>query len=304
MNKKAYLQISFGWLFAIIVGIFILFLAILGVSKVIKLGEIEQSAKTGKEIGILTNPLETGFESAKVTSFGFSAETRIYNKCDNSGIFGKQGIQVSQKSFNKWTKTYEGISFENKYIFSERYAEGKVFYLFSKPFEFPFKVADLIYLIPSSEEYCFYNAPEEVEEEISGLKQENLKTEDCSADSIKICFDRTGCDIDVNYNEKSVEKNRKLVYFEGDALMYAAIFSDAGIYECQLRRLMQRTEQLCKLYQDKENFVNCGSNLYVELIALAESAGKLKNSKELYLAGNIAEELQEKNDANQECKLW
>ncbi len=57
-NQKAQFQISFAWLFAIIVGAFILFLAIYAAVKVINIGESATSAITGKEISILLNPLE------------------------------------------------------------------------------------------------------------------------------------------------------------------------------------------------------------------------------------------------------
>jgi len=305
MYKRGYLQISFAWLFAIIVGVFILFLAILGVSKVIKFGEFEQSAKTSQEIGILLNPLETGFESARVTSLRFPTETRIYNKCSNTGTFGKQGIQVSQKSLKKWTET-DYAEFSNKYIFSETYAEGKTFYFFSKPFKFPFKVADLIYLISASEEYCFLDAPEEIQEEISDLKQETLKTEDCSEKAIKVCFGNENCEINVDYNSRVVEKDGEEMYFEEDALMYAAVFSDKATYECQLRRLMQRAEQLSLLYRDKAVFISdkCDTNLNPDLLFFSSSAGNFQSSDELYLMKITAEDLEEKNNANWGCELW
>ena len=154
MNKKGFLQISFAWLFAIIVGAFILFLAIYAVTKIINTEGKVQTAKTSQEIGILLNPLETGFEDVRSTSISFPTETRIYNKCDVYGNFGKQRIQIEQKSFNKWVKTDIEATFQNKYIFSEIYTEGKKFYLFSKPFEFPFKVTDLIIITSASDEYC------------------------------------------------------------------------------------------------------------------------------------------------------
>ena len=90
-------------------------------------------------------------------------------------IFGKQLIRVSQKSFNKWSNTDVNNDFKNKYVFAEQAVEGKKFYLFSKPFEFPFKVTDLTYLTSSKETYCFLDAPEEIKEELSSLEQENIK---------------------------------------------------------------------------------------------------------------------------------
>jgi hypothetical protein len=304
MKKRGYLQISFAWLFAVIVGTFILFLAIYGVTKLIKTEQTTQDAKTGKEIGILLNPLETSFETGKTTSLTLPVETRIYNKCSNNGIFGKQIIQISQKSFNKWTETNIDVGFSNKYIFSKRYTEGKKFYIFSKPFNFPFKVSDLIYITSSLENYCFLDAPREIEDEISSLKQENLLLEDCLDNSIKVCFEPNDCEINVDYDMKYVEKRGDQIYFEEDALMYAAIFADKEVYECQLKRLMQRTKHLASLYKDKAVFISqtgCHSNL--NLIELSNSADSLDNSADLDSVNNIVEDIKEKNE-EADCRLW
>lgn len=306
INKKGYLQISFGWLFAIIVGIVIIALAIYFVTKMVDTEGTLQGAKTGKEIGILLNPLETSFESAVTSSVIFPEETRIYNRCDNYGNFGTQGIQIMQKSFNKWSETDFEVSFENKYIFSERYSEGRTFYIFSKPFEFPFKVANLMYITSASTNYCFIDAPEDIEDEISDLKQPNLKLEDeCSEDDVKVCFGFDNCDIEIDYPAKKVEKEGEIMYFETDALMYAAIFSDKVIYECQLKRLMQRIEQLSNIYLSKSNALSikgCDPILNPYLSSLISSASGLSDSNQLYTMNFIIEELEEKNRGN--CKLW
>jgi len=307
MKNKAYLQISFSWLFAIIVGIFILSLTIYATTKLIRTEQTTQSAKTGKEIGILLNPLETSFETGKTTSFTLPVETRIYNKCNNNGIFGKEIIQISQKSFGKWTQTDINIGFYNKYIFSEEYVEGKKFYIFSKPFNFPFKVADLIYMTSSEKEYCFIGAPEEIKREISDLGQKNFLLENCSMPKkILICFmEDPNCDVNINYNMKYVEKKRDKMYFESNALMYAAIFADKEVYECQVKRLMQRTRQLALLYRDKAMFISqrteCHSNL--NLLGLSNSVNSLSNSINLNSINSIAEDIKDKNDLA-DCKLW
>jgi len=306
MNKKGYLQISFGWLFAIIVGIVIISLAIYFVTKMVDTQGTIQSAKTGKEIGILLNPLETSFESAVTSSVIFPEETRIYNRCDNYGNFGTQKIEVLQKSFNKWSETDFEVSFQNKYIFSERYSEGRTFYIFSKPFEFPFKVANLMYITSASTNYCFIDAPEDIEDEISDLKQPNLKLEEeCSEDDVKVCFGFDNCDIEIDYNAKKVEKEGEVTYFETDALMYAAIFSNKATYECQLKRLMQRIEQLSNIYLGKSNALSikgCDPVLNPYLSSLISSASGLSDSNQLYTINFIIEELEEKNRGN--CKLW
>ena len=130
-NRCGALEISFGWFFAIIAGIIIIFFAIYLSNKIIRTEQETISAETGKEIGILLNPLETNFESAQTTSITIPAETRINNGCELTGNFGEQLIKLEQKSFNKWTETDINIRFSNKYIFSEEGIEGKKFYIFS-----------------------------------------------------------------------------------------------------------------------------------------------------------------------------
>ena len=306
-NKKGALQISFAWLFAIIVGAFILFLAIYGVTKLIGTEKTISDAEVGKEISVLLNPLETGFETGKITSLTMPVETRIYNKCSNEGVFGKQRIQISQLSFNEWTDSEIEIGSPNKYLFSEEYAEGKKFYLFSKPFELSFKVTDLIYIIPSTDIYCFLDPPEDVEQEISNLNQRNFLLEDCPQNSINVCFgSNSDCDISVNYVRGAVEKNNREVDFITDALMYAAIFSDKEVYECQLRRVMKRTESLASLYSEKSSFIaqqGCSSELETELLILKDLTGSYDDSAVLFQIESVAEQLENKNNVAG-CKLW
>ncbi|MCK5150126.1 hypothetical protein KAJ87_04335 [Candidatus Pacearchaeota archaeon] len=312
MRKRGYLQISFAWLFAIIVGAVILFFAIFLSTKLINTEQTTLDAKTGKQIGILLNPLETSFESVKTTSFTVPAETRIYNKCKTEGNFGSQIIQISQKSFNKWTETDIDVSFYNKYIFSEEYVEGKKFYVFSKPFKFPFKVADLIYITSSLKDYCFIKPPEEIEEEILNLNQKNLLVDNCSEGSVKVCFGFGDCEINV-YSDY-IKKNEETISFEGDALMYAAIFSDKEVYECQLKRLLKRTEHLALLYRNKAKFISprgCYSDLNSDLLGLNNAAKSLSESDEdisgsgdLNYVGSLVELIKDKNEANKGCKLW
>jgi hypothetical protein len=302
---KRGIQISFAWLFAIIAGAFILFLAIYGITKFIGTEQAVTSAETGKEIGILLNPLETGFESAKTTSLSLPIESRIYNTCDTTGYFGTQSIGLSQKSFNKWVETDFDIGFYNKYLFSDEFVEGKDFYLFSKPFDFPFKIADLTYITSSKKDYCFLDPPEDIEEELTDLEQKNFFLEDCPGKSVKICFsDGSECDIEVNYNQGYVEKRGERVYFETDALMYAAIFSEKDVYECQVKRLMQRTDGLALLYQDKVAIISrAGCLSELNLLALSNAANSLSSSYSLTkMRSLIVEDLDDKNRGV--CKLW
>ena len=307
-QTRGFLQISFAWLFALIIGAFILFLAIYASTKIVQTEQISLDAKTAKEIGILLNPLETGFETGKTTSITLPSETRIHNRCNNNGFFGRQIIKISQKSFDKWSDTDVDVGFSNKHIFSEGTVEGKKFFIFSKPFNFPFKVADLIYLTSSEKKYCFIDSPEEIENEISSLNQENLLSNNCPEESIKICFNsNVNCDIVVNYDGRYVEKNDERMYFYSNALMYAAVFSDKEVYECQFKRVMQRGEQLSLRYRDKAEFISregCNTNLNQELLELKNLENSLSTSENLnnYMI-NLVDYIETRNNLA-ECKLW
>ena len=304
-NKKGF-QISFAWLFAIIAGGFILFLAIYGVIKIMDTGGDIASARTGKEIGVLLNPLETSFGSVRTVLLTMPIETRIHNKPKTYGNFGTQIIQVSQKNYGKWSQTEIDVSFPNKYIFSDGVVEGKDFFIFSKPFKFPFKVADVIYITSSKKNYCFMDAPDRIEEELSDLNQKNLFVEDCPEESVKVCFEGgIDCDIDVDYNRRKVEKMGQTMFFETDALMYAAIFSDKNIYEYQVKRLMQRTNELLLLYDSKAILIlDQGCLPDMNLFVFKSIVNNLDDSEDLEGAANAADDLERENDDLGVCKLW
>lgn len=307
LNSKG-IEMSFTWIFAIIVGIFVLVFAFILISKIVDTGSRQSDAKVAKEIGILLNPLETGFEDGKTASFTIPANSRIVNRCYPDGNFGRQVIAVSQFSFGKWSNSDIEVGFSNKYIFSNNITEGKTFYIFSKPFNLPFKVSDLIYITSEKDKYCFIDAPEDVEDELSKLNQRNIFVEDCEDDDekIKVCFNSNGCDVDVRYESGTVFKNNEAMYFQTDALMYAAIFSDPWLYECQVQRLMNRAELLSELYIDKLGFSasrGCDSNLNSQLILLSSLTSRFNRSSELASIKTLANNIEDVNNAAV-CSLW
>jgi hypothetical protein len=305
-DKRGF-QISFAWIFAIIAGGFILFLTIYGVTRLIDTGGDITSVKAGTELKVLLNPLETGFESGRTVLLTMPVETRIHNKYSLYGNFGAQIIQIDQKSYGKWSQTEIDVRFPNKYIFSDSIIEGKKFFIFSKPFKFPFKVADVIYLTSSEKNYCFINAPERIKDELSDLNQKNLLIENCPAESIKICFDTVAfqeCDINVDVNRREVEKRNQTVFFETDALMYAAIFSYGNAYEHQVKRLMQRTNELLLLYNTKAILLSDqGCPQDVNLFVFSSIVNNIQSSEDLVGAANAANDVKREND-RAVCRLW
>lgn len=317
MENKGFMQISFGWLFALIVGGFVLFLAIFAVVQFMDTEDVGSDVVTSRDIGVLLNPLEIGFESGKSNSLSLNRDTRIFTKCDDGNIeeFGTQKISVSQFNLGKWSELQKEVGFENKYLFSENPAEGKRFLIFSKPFNFPFKVADLIYVLSKDTKYCFVKPDLRISEEIRLLRLDNIENvtniNQCSKGAKRVCFGNgLGCnsnDVLVRENLRQVDKQGKSITFEGDELMYAAIFSDPEVYDCQIQRLAKRADSLAKLYNRKSIIVsqeNCNADFnligFANLLTTAKTQGSQGLTTSLI---NSVEEIKYANDLS-DCRLW
>lgn len=307
INKKGF-EMSFAWMFALIAGAFILGIAIFAASKIISSGESKSDVIIAKEIQNIMNPLETSFQEGVVTSFELSSDTRIYNFCASEGEFGKQILKVSQKTFDQWSDSSPEVSSSSRYIFSESPIEGRKFILFSKPLRMPFKVADLIYMIPADENYCFKGAiDDDIEEELfEQLRIENVFMEsDCPDNSINICF-TSSSDCDIIMGDDYVLKGDERLVFVDDTTMYAAIFSDPTVYECQMKRLAKRLNKLSQIYQKKVVYVDsrgCVSGIQPELAILSGLSESYENSADLERILDVSEEIAEKT-GRASCKLW
>jgi len=282
-NKKA-IAISFNWIFAFIAGALILFLAIYATTKTIQTSEQAVYTETAAQLISLLDPLETGLASGKSNEINFKKESRIYLDCNslNNHPFGEQTIAFSEKTFgDKFGDKGGEVSIKNKYVFAENIVEGKKMSIFSKPFFMPFKVADIIVI--NSEAYCFYKASNEIKDEIEGLGIKNIYFSDdlnnCTGTSV--CFIGNGCDINVLNNK--VVKNGEELYYIGD-LVYAAIFSSSENYECNIKRLRNKFNELSLVYIDKIKIIEnkgCSSNIEGNLRNMMDSAKELKSSKDL-----------------------
>ncbi|MEK6820617.1 MAG: hypothetical protein AABX71_02805 [Nanoarchaeota archaeon] len=307
MKSKKGFEFSFAWLFAILVGAVIIFLAVYGTTKFIKTGRYQLDTVTAKQLSILFEPLEVGLASGKSNIVELRDETKIYNECDERGSFGQHLISLSTESGigKKWQEPGAEISVPNKYIFSSSMEQGKRVFFFSKAFEIPWKVSEIIFL--TTKEYCFVDAFEEVEEEVDGLGLQNIKLENCTEDDTRVCFGSgTGCDIRVRggYEEGFVDKGEESVFYT-EGLIYAAIFSDKEVYECNVKRLMKRLIQQALLYKDEAEFLSekCESLPSADLIQLINTAKSLNNSEGLLLVRQISEEVNGQNEVA-ECSLW
>jgi hypothetical protein len=313
-NKKGFMDLSFGWIFGLIVGGVVLFLAIYMATQYAGFEKKSQTAQSGRQIEAWFNSLNTGENVSLSTTLTSSVETRIYSECQSYGEFGKQILRVDEKSMNEFQTGME-IDFKNQYIYiSESSSEipEKSFSVFSNTFNFPFKISNLIYIIPLSKEYCFVVDDENRREKIENLNRNNLKVADsvneCNEDSETVCFTSGNCDI--NVKGSYVEKGEEKMYYSGDALMYAAIFSDKELYECQLKRLMKRTSKLANMYIYKsKDMVGCDmSTIKMGLNTLKDGAKGMADaegevSQRLSRLSNLQKNLNKKND-QWKCRLW
>jgi len=317
-NKKA--QFNFAWLFAVLVGGAILFLAIFGAMKTGDTSRFQSDSQIAKSISVLTDPLQAGFSEGSYGSIHFKEETRINNYC-YSTEFGKNDISVSTRSDigQEWNEAGAATSIYNKYIFSPEKSSGKDYYVLSKPFELPYKISDLIFLI--SENYCFMDAPEEIYNELLAFNIPLIEvineTQECTlSNTIRVCFssERDDCDISVintcSLNECDSVYDTGIVEKSGDDdlnyvgnLVFAAIFSDETNYDCNVQRLLYRAEKIADQLTEKIDIMTsrgCSSSLKPGLI---DWSNELSNTQteDIDSLYSHAVTLEDKNDRED---LW
>ncbi len=308
-------QFNFVWIFAILAGGSILALAIWGAVQAGDSLRYKSDTEAAKSISILTDPLQAGFAEGSFGQISFQQETRLNNICLAGPGFGKNDISTASRSGvgREWNLAGGATSIHNKYIFSKEKNEGLDYYVFSKPFKFPYKVSDLIFLI--SGKYCFINAPDSVVEDVSGLGIKNIAFENCSSTDERVCFGGgTNCDSIVYgscsgncnsvYDEGVVSKKGVELRYIGN-LMWGAIFSDKSVYDCNVKRLMYRTSSIAKIFSAKTDLMNareCGTNLKTDLITWA-SMTLNATSDTLISIESYSEELGRKNN-REVCGLW
>lgn len=306
MNKKGFLDISFSWIFALIIGAVIIFGAISFVHRVSDIKSSQNSAEAGTSLVNLLNPLQTVLESSKSITISLPVESKINHFCSTAGNFGQDTFSIQEYLNKKWTNAGVGISTENKYIFTPSVLQSKELYVFSEPFKFPYPVANLMYFSDAQSKYCFVSAPPKIESNLKDLNQSNFEFDNCSVGSTKICFGGQNCDINVNLDQKTVTKNGNTMYFDGDALMYGAIFSDKKTYDCEIVRLQKRTKALLSVYTDKSNNlqkIGCDSSLSADFSTFNSELSSFNDTSEIF---GIFKTVNDINSINQNsgCQLW
>lgn len=322
-DKRGF-EFSFSWIFAMIVGAVILFLAIYGATKLLRTGEYQQGTETAKKLTILFDPLGVLTGDAKSGKISLNSPIKLYEDCVAAGDFGRQTFSVAEKkSFGEeFAEKGAGITSSNKYIFTRGDINGSEFYFFSKSYEMPFKVAD--WMIIGSENYCFVGAPTFFEEEINQLGITNVAANQSLAECKRtfpdiekenvFCFN-SGCDnkiIDLSgrgdFSSGYVEeKDGKRRYFFG-SLIFPAAMSDRDNYECNVKRFMMRASKISRLYAEKSKLLSinsvCDSGIDVDLAAYSDSLAVFSQRNKtsfdalaLYTQGSGINQ-------NSQCELW
>ncbi len=324
LKSKRGFDLPFSWIFAIIAGAFIILISIYATTKFINVGKNYGYALNAKTIDNILGPVVNGLASGSAyPPIQFNKETRIYLGCEASSsqspLFGRQTLGFSEESGlgKKWTPPENNISRYNKYVFGRSVMQAKKFYIFSKPFFLGYKVEDLVYFIPASDNYCFVNAPENVEYTMRsfGFSNINLTTRisSCPTNSIITCFDFSDsfCEIKVEYDNSENPEIGRIIRegttdnYAGESLLYAGIFSSADIYRCNIARLGIKINILAKIYLDKIELVrekDCGSLIEPHLNFIAQNSNSMTSQK----LGEIYDEavLMNQKNCDASCPIY
>jgi hypothetical protein len=317
-KKKAF-EMSFNWIFALVVGGIILFIAVYAAINIGNVVKSEKDTESGAQLVSLLDPMGVGIASGTSDIIKFQSPSRIFIKCDSKNYkpFGSEEISFSGKVFGKYGEAGAPISVRNKYLFGKNLTESKEIPFISFPFNMPFKISDLIIFLDGN--YCFYKAPDEIKGDLEGhnaLKNIINFTNDTSDCKGKIiCFDSADSDCkikvyndcplfsncDYDYEIGHVVKDGKTFYYAGN-LIYAAIFSDYNIYECNVIRIKARADELYGIYLDKIKVmqgVGCSST--INLDSLRDPINSSDKLPPYYSQGKILDKVNQVADI---CKLY
>ncbi|RMD67210.1 hypothetical protein D6817_02280 [Candidatus Pacearchaeota archaeon] len=296
LKKRAY-EFGFASLFAIIVGAFIILLAIIVAVKLTNQSKSTTNTLQGYQLGILTTPIETNLEESKIATIEVPRPTSLFNICTppdqaySNLYFGKQELNARVKiDIGQESRESSGVSstFLNKYFFSsQRLDANQIYYVLSKRVEMPFKVANVLIMWSDIDNYCVSdpaNLPSYLKSEMADIGLDSFGFDFNGCDNAgettkRVCFDcgagiSDDCDVVVCLSNQWVKKldandRERTIYYplstnpdDKFVFLYGAIFSDPDVYVCQIKRLAARAKELAQLYRLKSNeleFKGCRS---------------------------------------------
>lgn len=305
-------QMEFAWIFAVIVGALILFLAFYFVGTNLLSQKQQQATVQAQSLDILLNPF-TQFGNIGATTaniIDLQQKSTIQFECEKI-----QGQGIGTNTITMMAKESVPRVVYDKYIFTASALEARKLQGISMPFNMPWRVADIIILWPYDKTYCFVSAPSSVKDKLgnetsTGLNISSLyfktSSASCPENSTTVCF-TGGCDILVNMQQGSTRKQSETVYFTGESLMYASIFSDKQIYECNVQRLASRLYSEASVYDERARALSSkGCTASYNLAALKQAATKVSSSaskENLQTLLQASQVIQNQNNVG-DCSLY
>ena len=152
--------------------------------------------------------------------------------------------------------------------------------------------------------------PVTIKYELMDLNSGNVKfaeyIDECSENSLSVCSS-DNCDVQIigDYNFGKVIRGSSEIYYTGN-LLFGAVFSSPYIYECNVKRLANKFDELALIYKEKISRVEdkgCSSDIDVSL-DLARSV-EINSSKDLILLSEILKNINELNAGQEDgCEIW
>lgn len=293
---------QFGWLFAIIIGGVILFLAVFFSGRLLGTGTYYTEADVTRNIDVMLN----SFASIGKAEVSLSKPVSLPEKTEIN--FSCSAAQDSETISALLPRGKEPFFYpiKNKYIFSEDF-NSKELWVFAKPFDKPWRVDDLIYIV--SKDYCFINPPETIRKELEDLNSSKIGiAPNCRKNllAMSVCFSGV-CDIFVNTEQGYVRtKSGKQLRYMDDATMYAAIFGPKQ-YDCNIERLLNRLSFQTDMFISKASILsNRGcfeiAGMNQELAGLKAAINNAINNKDYLSMNDYGQRIEEKNKIS--CPLY
>lgn len=297
-----------------LVGAIIIIFAIVFVGKVGIVEQQKQNVVVAKYLDLFFNPFAS--IGAIAEGFGKRVELPYEINAEFRCVGGEERVIVG--SGNK--RGYEKL--EN-FVYSPSRLKTKELSVFSKPFNLPFRVTDLIFVFDTSHQFCLLY-DDDFSKSIVDSVVEDVSDNLGDADNFVKCKTLNCCQPDarvISFKSRAIqgeaevtisdESNGRFDYgriffsdgknipFVGFPLVEAAVFSDYEIYSCNFQRLMKKISAISEIYQGKASFLGrvkqrqiCNYGSFSSDLEKMKGAAQNSNAKLLF---TVSEELSERN---------
>lgn len=321
-NKKALML--FHWILIMIVGAVILLFGVIFAGKSGGVEQQKQNVLVAEYLEMFFNPFTS--VGAIADSFGkrvslpYEIDAELRCEGGKEYLFVGSGDKISSEKI------------EN-FVYSNSRIKARELFVFTKSFEMPFRIADLIFTFDSSKKFCILydeqdigqaDFVDQVRDDIEGSLVD-VQGNFAYCQDIGCCNEAGSTKIisftaqrgDVNlvprgasgdgfsFGEVEFRGGKKSV-FVSNALAEAAMFSDYPLYSCNLRRLMSKTGSVSDIYSEKATYLGaiaqqqaCNYNALKgdlgQLKALAGSVGSAQSSSSVQALHEAAKDIETKN---------